>query len=1050
MIVQIKSLDGSIVEFEDSKIIGKGEMKDVYFSPDHSYVVAFYRNSELDQKKLLDRLETITGKYRHSIFNNKGGSYWEPLYCWPTKVVIYQGKVGLVSPTYRNCFFFKYGSLDNDSGGIRGKEKEGKWFSSIRNQHFLDPRERGNWRGYVIACFKVAQAVKRLNAAGLAHSDLSYKNVLIDPPTGQISIIDLDGLVVTGKFNPEVMGTSDFIAPEVMATQNLKLSDPQRVLPSIETDCHALATLIYMYLLNRHPLRGGKVYSLDPDEDEELVMGENALFIENPADDSNRVNVNDLYPLERQCGDPRETPYTLCGNYLKILFDRAFIDGLHNPKLRPRSEEWANALANTIELLVPCSNMMCKHGWLVYERGVKECPFCHEKIPTELPVFYFYRRIDGDFHITNTKLVGYNGKDLTRWHLRAERTPVEFNSAYDNEIAASIRFENGVWYIHNIHEEFMQDALYNRNISLGSSFMLTNNCQLRFSNNPDELVMVRFDNVNEPPTTIRPVGEKQSYMHLRSDSYKSRLNAAVSQLKKEHPEFFKKFQFLFDQDEIIFPDGIINREYSFAIQKIFPEDCRLHFIGLNACGLYFNRAGGTIRGFPNQVGDINVLITVKIPYGNIKVTKNARLKIDVPNHGDLKIDNTSDKNGMTCLPQAFLNQTYLANFNDIFKDIEIENILGHESLGLVYNSHTKILSGVPAEKGDFILKVRYRSKGLGGSKLLLLSKSVVLSVHDAVQITWNDIPTPTNIRFYKPDICKFASEVYVNESQTSIKRVYAVCTRGRVHANNGLPRNTDFALGDQNGWVMLAYADGSDKAEFSREGSKVAVASAVKSFKSNIEKIGSELDEFVHILALPPKDLNVSDKDTTIQKGLLTRVVYEAFRSVFNEISIQATFGNVSFESMDTTLSLVILKRYDFGWFVMSASVGKCGIMICNGDYDMIPMGFTEYGDYMFRAGTVMDQHYISYDEIKLRIDYKITDSLLMLVLMNHALFKEIFPNYMSMRSHDSWTNWIADLATNVELKARDQNLILDALYNYISTKMPQCRREDKSIIIVK
>ncbi len=1050
MIVQLKALDGSIVEFEDSKIIGKGEMKDVYFSPDRSYVVAFYRSTELDQKGLLDRLETITGKYRHSIFNNKGGAYWDPLYCWPTKVVIYQGKVGLVSPTYRSCFFFKYGSEDNDAGGIQGKEKEGKWFSSIRNQHFLDPRERGNWRGYMIACFKMAQAVKRLNAAGLAHSDLSYKNVLIDPPTGQISIIDLDGLVVTGKFNPEVMGTADFIAPEVMATQHLKLDDPQRVLPSIETDCHALATLIYMYLLNRHPLRGGKVYSLDPDEDEELIMGENALFIENPTDHSNKVNVKDLYPIEHECGDPLKTPYTLCGNYLKILFDRAFIDGLHNPKLRPRSEEWANALANTLELLVPCSNMMCEHGWFVYERGVTECPFCHRQIPTQLPVFYFYRRIDGEYHLTNTKFVGYNGKELSRWHLRAERTPVEFNSYYDNEIAATIRFENGAWYIHNNHEEFMQDVLYNRKIALGSSFMLTNNCRLRFGDNQQEMVVVRLNNEVEPNTLIKIDGENQPYMHLRSENSEARLKAAINKLKMTHPDYYKKFQFLFDQDEIIFPNGIINKEYSFAITEIFPEDCKLLFIGLNSCGLYFNKANGSIRGFPNQVGDISILINVKLSFGNIKVTKNARLKIDVPEHQERKIENTKDKSDMTCLPQAFLNQTYRANFNDIFKDIEIENIYGHESLGLVYNSQTKVLSGVPNEKGEFILKIRYRSKGLGGSKLLLLSKSVALSVHDAITITWNDIPTPKNIKFYKPDLYKYSSEVYVNESHTSLKRIYSVCTRGQVHANNGLPRNTDFSFGEEKGWVILAYADGSDKSEFSREGSRVAVEAAIKSFKGNILKFGSELDDLVNGMALPPKELEVSDKETTIKKGLFERLVFEIFRSAFNEISIQANFNYIPYESLDTSLSAVILKRYDFGWFVMSTSVGKCGVMICNGDYDMLPMGFTEYGDYMFRGGTVMDQNYISVDELKLRIDYKITDTLMMLVFMNHALFREVFQSYVNLRSHEQWTNWVADLATNVDLRTKDPNKILDDLYNFLTTKMSQERKDDKSIIIIK
>ena len=76
MIIQLRALDGSIVEFEDSKIIGKGEMKDVYFSPDKSYVIAFYRSGKLDKEKLIDRLDTIVGLYRNSIFNNKGGDYW--------------------------------------------------------------------------------------------------------------------------------------------------------------------------------------------------------------------------------------------------------------------------------------------------------------------------------------------------------------------------------------------------------------------------------------------------------------------------------------------------------------------------------------------------------------------------------------------------------------------------------------------------------------------------------------------------------------------------------------------------------------------------------------------------------------------------------------------------------------------------------------------------------------------------------------------------------------------------------------------------------------
>lgn len=129
---------------------------------------------------------------------------------------------------------------------------------------FCPSRPKGTWLSDLHMCLKLARAVRRLHAAGLAHSDLSYKNVLVDPISGNSCIIDADELVVPGKYDAGVLGTPDFIAPEVMETKGLKIGDPNKKLPSIATDRHALAVLIYMYLLNRHPLRGGKVWDIDP------------------------------------------------------------------------------------------------------------------------------------------------------------------------------------------------------------------------------------------------------------------------------------------------------------------------------------------------------------------------------------------------------------------------------------------------------------------------------------------------------------------------------------------------------------------------------------------------------------------------------------------------------------------------------------------------------------------------------------------------------------------------------------------------------------------
>ena len=269
--VKINSTDGAAIEFVD-EMIGSGGMKDVYFSPDKTYVVAFFRDKQDNNAK--DRLQNITGVYRDKIFNQQGGGYWQDLYCWPTKIVEYNGKLGLVCPTYQNHFFFSKGSVNNDFLGIKGKEKEGKWFASAKNQNkFLATEEKGDWFKYFQICIRIARAVRRLHAAGLAHSDLSYKNVLIDPASGRAAIIDIDGLVVPGKYPPDVLGTPDFIAPEVIETKHLPITDPARKVPSIATDRHALAVMIYMYLLYRHPLRGGKVNDLDCTKDEELSMG---------------------------------------------------------------------------------------------------------------------------------------------------------------------------------------------------------------------------------------------------------------------------------------------------------------------------------------------------------------------------------------------------------------------------------------------------------------------------------------------------------------------------------------------------------------------------------------------------------------------------------------------------------------------------------------------------------------------------------------------------------------------------------------------------------
>ena len=76
--------------------------------------------------------------------------------------------------------------------------------------------------------------------------------------------------------------------------------DKQKALPHIATDRHALSALICMHWLYRHPLRGRKIHASDPQVDEAMSVGNQALLIEDPTDASKHPNLNNGYSVPEE------------------------------------------------------------------------------------------------------------------------------------------------------------------------------------------------------------------------------------------------------------------------------------------------------------------------------------------------------------------------------------------------------------------------------------------------------------------------------------------------------------------------------------------------------------------------------------------------------------------------------------------------------------------------------------------------------------------------------------------------------------------------------
>jgi hypothetical protein len=431
--------DGRTLDFLPD-LIGEGAMKDVYFTADRQSVVCFYKDPKAGSDPIrTQRLERILGRYNPTLPKPQGGTaasdkeadYYRRLFCWPTSIVI-SPRFGLVTPVYPRNFLF--GAMPAPIAFLTGKEKNGTRFVGRKNRGLLEkyaPAELGTWINYFKLCIEMARAVTRMHTAGLAHSDLSPNNVLVDPTGGRSIVIDIDSLVVETFFAADVAGTKGYIAPEVLSSLHLPLQDPLRRHPSRKTDEHALAVLIYQYLLRRHPLEGRRIAPANSEEERDfLTYGSQAIYCEHPTDTSNRPE---------EC---RFLSSQILGSQLSNLFVQAFVDGVKVPERRPASLDWLRALIRTWDLLLPCPNPTCPSQWYVlHDPKRPNCSFCGTKPPRSFPVLKLLSvSRPGQPAVADGQLVVYDKVSLFPWHVsrifpgpETDRTPQAYCAWHENQ-----------------------------------------------------------------------------------------------------------------------------------------------------------------------------------------------------------------------------------------------------------------------------------------------------------------------------------------------------------------------------------------------------------------------------------------------------------------------------------------------------------------------------------------------------------------------------------------------------------------------------------------
>ena len=212
-----------------------------------------------------------------------------------------------------------------------------------------------NYRYLVRTARNLCAAVQAVHQAGYVIGDLNESNVLVSDQA-LVTLVDADSFQVrdpeTGVVYRSLVGKPEYTPPEL---QGCSFADVDR---QPEHDAFALAVLIFRLLMEGfHPFDG--VYR---------GRGE-------PPEMGARIR-NGYFPYARgRTGiepSPLAPPFEMLHPDLQALFVRCFAEGHRNRSVRPRVEDWLEALEGAEDALQQCGQNEQHYYW-VHWSG---CPWC--------------------------------------------------------------------------------------------------------------------------------------------------------------------------------------------------------------------------------------------------------------------------------------------------------------------------------------------------------------------------------------------------------------------------------------------------------------------------------------------------------------------------------------------------------------------------------------------------------------------------------------------------------------------------------------------------
>lgn len=371
-------------------------------------------------------------------------------------------------------------------------------------------------------------------------------------------------------------------------------------------------------------------------------------------------------------------------------------------------------------------------------------------------------------------------------------------------------------------------------------------------------------------------------------------------------------------------------------------------------------------------------------------------------------------------------------------EILLDDVVGLEQdihglqLMVAPDKHSFAITGTPTLEhfrkdgatalSTFELTLKYHFSGIEmPAERPVLERKVQFVINQDPRKLWRDIPVDWNNmsepKYKKDDIQIDYVKVEALSDGTPQKDIVAASKRGRSHAQEGKPRDDHFKMSHMdNGWYIMAVADGAGSAKYSREGSRIACEEVTnycmaqlansKDFESAVKQYNEHKTE--------------SESDARKAVGdYIYKIVGTAAFKAHKSINAEAAIKKLPAKQYATTLLLAICKKFEFGWFIATFWVGDGAICLYNKQaHTAEVLGVPDEGEYAGQTRFLtMPEIFKDATSLYQRLRFRIVDDFTALFLMSDGVSDPKFETDANLNNPDKWDALWTDLKENgVEL----------------------------------